>query len=416
MEHYDIVIIGAGPAGLAAAFSAADKRKQVLLIDDNPRSGGQIWRHYKLHQLPKSARKWIDKIENSSQVTHLSQTKVVMFPAPKQILLETPDTAKVVAYDKLILATGARELFLPYPGWDLPNVTGAGGLQAQIKSGLSLKGQKVVIAGSGPLLLAAAASARKAGADVIAIAEQTSFNHVAKFALQLVRWPIKAMQSLGLIPKRYWTDSYVESVQEKDGKLVVTINRSGNLEPFTCDRLACGFGLMGNVELPLALGCQVEQSKVVVDSFQRTSVPDCYAVGELTGIGGSELALVEGQIAGYHACGEMDDMVDLFKRREHWRNFAKLLSNTFALSSSVKQLATDNTLICRCEDVTFEKVKQYSNMRDAKVATRCGMGACQGRICSGVTQTLFQWQPMVPRPPFSPARVSTIAKVGLKID
>ncbi|WP_165311663.1 NAD(P)/FAD-dependent oxidoreductase [Vibrio ziniensis] len=412
MQHYDIVIIGAGPGGLAAAMSASEAKCSVLVVDDNPLPGGQIWRHRVFSQLPVVAHKWINGVFESKFVTVSSQTKVVMFPQDKQVLLESPDSAKVVSFDKLILATGARELFLPYPGWELPGITGAGGLQSLIKGGLPVKGQRIVIAGSGPLLLAAADSARKAGAHVVAIVEQASMKSVAKFSVNLVRWPIKAIQSISLIPKRYWTSSYIQSVSQSNKGFEVAINKAGRIRHIECDRVACGFGLMPNIELPLALGCEVNQGCVVTDSFQRTSAKDYYAVGEVTGIGGSELALLEGQIAGYHASGNPKPANALLKQQAKWQAFADLLKKTFELGSSLLQLAKDNTLVCRCEDVTFERVKQYANWREAKVATRCGMGACQGRICSGAAQTLFKWQPPVPRPPFTPTRIETLSLIG----
>ena len=135
MKHYDIAILGAGPAGLAAARVATGS---VALIDDNPQPGGQIWRGAPQIAVPQN-------------VDFLPQTKV--FDAHPGFTLHTVPHGPIRAA-KLILATGARELFLPFPGWTEPNVFGAGGLQALVKSGKPIQGQRVLIAGSGPLLLA----------------------------------------------------------------------------------------------------------------------------------------------------------------------------------------------------------------------------------------------------------------------
>src|ERR1017187_9459738 len=139
---YDIVIVGAGPAGLAAAKRAAEAGARVALLDDNPHPGGQIWR--------SDPAQWRPLLGSLDPICGV---RVVALPEPGLLTLEKFDGDLRIADRKLILATGARERFLPFPGWTLPNVMGAGGLQALAKSGLSIAGKRVIIAGSGPLLL-----------------------------------------------------------------------------------------------------------------------------------------------------------------------------------------------------------------------------------------------------------------------
>lgn len=158
----DILILGSGPAGLAAALAAASCGKQVVILDDNPRPGGQIWREGPQVQLPALARRYREAVAAEKNITSLNGARLIARPSAHRVLFETADDSGVVEWQKLILCCGARELSLPFPGWTLPGVTGAGGLQAQIKHGLTLRGQKVVIAGSGPLLLAVAATVKKA--------------------------------------------------------------------------------------------------------------------------------------------------------------------------------------------------------------------------------------------------------------
>ena len=167
--RFDLVILGAGPAGLAAsqaAIRAAYRTgESVAVIDDNPAAGGQIWRGAAQMEVPPAVR-------------FFPQTRV--FDVRPGFVLET-DSQGTIEAGKIILATGARELFLPFPGWTSPGVFGAGGLQSLVKSGLSVKGKRVMVAGSGPLLLAVAATLRKQGARVVGIAEQAPLGRILPF-------------------------------------------------------------------------------------------------------------------------------------------------------------------------------------------------------------------------------------------
>ena len=152
-EQAEVLIIGAGPAGLSAALAAADDGMQVVLLDDNPLPGGQIWRDGAGAQVPAQARRLRDVVDNHASIQRYAATRVVARAGSHALLVEDAERGWVIAYHKLILCTGARELLLPFPGWTLPGVTGAGGLQALIKGGLPVAGERTVIAGSGPLLL-----------------------------------------------------------------------------------------------------------------------------------------------------------------------------------------------------------------------------------------------------------------------
>lgn len=407
-QHVDLLIIGAGPAGMAAALAAAPSGVSIALLDDNPLPGGQIWRDGPQAHLPPLAHDMRAQLLQHRNIRLYSATKVVALAGPKRLLLEDPVRGWTLSYGRLILCTGARELLLPFPGWTLPGVTGAGGLQALIKGGLSIKGERVVIAGTGPLLLASAATASANGANVRRIAEQASLASVSRFAGSLWAWPNKAIQALGLTSSQYRTSAHVVQALGSDRLEAVRIQRQGRVEEIPCERLACGFSLVPNVELGQALGCRVVERAITVDQWQASSLPDHYAAGECTGFGGSELALVEGRIAGLVAVGNNDQARALWPQRLRWQRFADRLNRAFALRPDIKQLAQPDTLVCRCEDVPYSALSAHSGWTNAKLNTRCGMGACQGRICSSAAQTLFGWEPPSLRPPFSPARISTL--------
>ncbi|RON31424.1 FAD/NAD(P)-binding oxidoreductase [Pseudomonas brassicacearum] len=407
-EYADLLIIGAGPAGMAAALAAAPSGAHIVLLDDNPLPGGQIWRDGPQAKLPNPARQMRERLEACSNIRRHSGTRVIACAGPKQLLVEDADRGWVIAYDKLILCTGARELLLPFPGWTLPGVTGAGGLQALIKGGLPVQDERIVIAGSGPLLLASTATAKHNGARVLRIAEQASAAAVAGFAAQLPRWPNKLMQAVTLIDRHYRTGIHVLAALGNERLEGVRLQQQGKIVELECDRLACGFGLIPNTQLGQALGCELEDQAIAVDTWQATRRADHYAAGECTGFGGSELALVEGAIAGHAAVGDLDSARALWPRRARWQGFANALNKAFTLNPQLKSLAQPDTLVCRCEDVPYAALAGHTDWREAKLASRCGMGACQGRVCGGALQHLFGWQPSAPRPPFSPARIETL--------
>lgn len=407
-RHVELLILGAGPAGMAAALAAAPSGITIAVLDDNPLPGGQIWRDGPNAHLPSQARDMRTRLGDYSNVQLHSATRVVALAGAKRLLLEDAERGWLLSYDKLILCTGARELLLPFPGWTLPGVTGAGGLQALIKGGLSVAGERVVIAGTGPLLLASAATATANGAKVQRIAEQASLASVSRFASGLWAWPSKVLQAAILRSSHYRTSAYVLEALGRDRLEAVRIRVGNREEEIPCERLACGFSLVPNVEIGQALGCRLVDRAIAVDEWQATDLPDHYAAGECTGFGGSELALVEGRIAGFAAVGANGQARRLWSERQRWQRFADRLNRTFALGAAVTQLAKPDTLVCRCEDVPLSALASHNDWTGAKLNTRCGMGACQGRICSTAAQTLFGWEPPSLRPPFTPARISTL--------
>jgi D-hydroxyproline dehydrogenase subunit alpha len=414
VTHCDIVIIGAGPAGMAAALAAAPSGASIAIIDDNPAPGGQIWRDGPSAQVPVAARRMREQLVACANVRIHSGARVISAPDPHTLLLEDAERGWTIQWKKLILCTGARELLLPFPGWTLPGVTGAGGLQALIKSGLPVAGERIVVAGSGPLLLAAAASAHRAGAKVVRIAEQAGLAAVLGFAARLAGSPGKALQALALMHPQYRTSSHVIAVQGQGRVESVQLQQGGRRVEIACDRVACGFGLVPNPELGQLLGCSLTLTGLAVDDWQATSQPHIYAAGECTGVGGSERALVQGRIAGLAAVGNQAVAQDLWPERRRWEAFAKRLARSFALDSQLKKLVQADTLVCRCEDVPYAALQACTGWTDAKLHTRCGMGACQGRVCGAATQFLWGWQPPVPRNPLVPARIGTLAAIYLK--
>jgi D-hydroxyproline dehydrogenase subunit alpha len=191
---FDVVVVGAGPAGLAAACRAAESGASVAMVDDNPVAGGQIWRAG-AGKASGPAAPWIEKARQHG-VEWIAGARVFAAPAACTLALEQFAGNRELEYRNLILATGARERFLPFPGWTLPNVMGAGGLQALAKSGLPIAGKRVIVAGSGPLLLAVAKYMRDHGARVALIAEQAAQSALVRFGIGLAAHPAKLAQAV----------------------------------------------------------------------------------------------------------------------------------------------------------------------------------------------------------------------------
>jgi NADPH-dependent 2,4-dienoyl-CoA reductase/sulfur reductase-like enzyme len=411
--RFDVIVVGAGPAGIAAALAAADSGKSVGLIDDNPTAGGQIWRGSQSAPRKSASSIWFNRLRKSA--VQIIGGARVFHAANGELAAESDDSAIQITYGKLIIATGARELFLPFPGWTLPNVIGTGGLQALLKSGLEIAGKRVVIAGTGPLLLAVAAYARKCGAKVLGICEQTTRPRMVGFGMKMLLVRGKAPEVLRFaydlrgIP--HWTDCWPVAAFGNRRVESVRISRQGLTSEIECDYLACGFHLIPNSELPRMCGCRLQQGFVQVDEYQQTSVAGTFCAGEPTGIGGLQLALAEGEIAGYAATNWEDRAKHLFAKRARYQKVVGILKDAFPLRPELKNLARPDTLVCRCEDVPHVRLCEHSSWRAAKLHARCGMGPCQGRVCAPAAEFLFGWEIDSVRPPVFPVRCSSLAAI-----
>lgn len=412
----EIVVVGAGPAGIAAACTAVECGRRVVVLDAGLAAGGQIWHGAGEGDATGKARRWLNRLRGS-RATVLNRTTVVAAPERHVLLADSPEGALSVRWSKLVVATGAREVFVPFPGWTLPNVVGAGGLQDLVKSGWPVAGKRVVVAGSGPLLFAVAHTLRKAGAKVALIAEQAGWSSLIRFGLALPGTaPGKLVEAAGyqagLLGVPYRPGCWPIEAHGETAVTGVTLRAANRTWKEPCDYLACAFGLTPNLELPALLGCRAAEGRVQVDEAQRTSVEDVYCAGEPTGVGGVDRAIFEGVIAGCAAAERMDRARPLFSaRRRAWR-FTQAMAASFALREELKHLANPGTIVCRCEDVTYGQLKRHDGWRAAKLHTRCGMGPCQGRVCGCATRVLFGWEADSVRPPLYPVRVGVLADMG----
>lgn len=440
-ERVGIAVVGAGPAGIAAAVAARACGAHAVLLDDNPDVGGQIWRRVR----SGAAGAWRERVKQSGAEI---RGGVTVFDAERvgdriRLRFDGRDGAGVIDAERVVLATGARELFLPFPGWTLPGVFGVGGLQALVKNGLDVRGKRVVVGGTGPLLLAVAAYLRERGARVELIAEQAERSRLVGFAGAVLRRPGKAWQGVRLrasiIDVDYRFGAWIAEARGDDRARRVVMNDGRVIE---VDAVACAFGLVGNTQLAQRLGVDMRRcvagacertreneqgakkvesvgpgagpshARVVVDDVMRTSVEGVLCAGEPLGIGGVETSLVEGTMAGYAAAGREDLARALVPRRRRERAFAIAMERAFALRGEVLRLARPETIVCRCEDVTMSRISACDHWRGAKLLTRCGMGPCQGRVCGAAVEAMMGWAVRDVRPPIFPVSMDALAATG----
>ncbi|MGH7689520.1 MAG: NAD(P)/FAD-dependent oxidoreductase, partial [Gemmatimonadaceae bacterium] len=264
----DVAVIGAGPAGLAAAVHAAEAGSRVVVVDQSSHLGGQVWRHREPSTLPTPARRWLERFR-ASGAGYLPQTAVAAAESGALSLVAPAGVIELRAR-AIVLATGARELFLPFPGWTLPNVFGVGGLQALVKGGLDVRGKRVIIAGSGPLVFPVAATVAATGADLLAVCEQADRRRLFSFAASLWRSPSKLTAALAYRSAfrrtPLHTGTWVERAEGRDCVEQVTLADGRRRWNLPCDLLATACGLIPNVEVGSAMGCSVAEGALVVDA------------------------------------------------------------------------------------------------------------------------------------------------------
>ncbi|MER6159228.1 NAD(P)/FAD-dependent oxidoreductase [Streptomyces sp. NPDC001868] len=460
-----LTIVGAGPAGLAAALAAAGQGVRVTVVDSAEAPGGQFYRQpaaglgarrpQALHHQWRTWRRLRDGLERQAaagRVTHLSDHHVWCVErhpgdGPHRFtvhaLLGPEQEAPVeVRADAVLLATGGYEKVLPFPGWTLPGVVTAGGAQAMLKGGLVVSGRTAVVAGTGPLLLPVATGLAAAGVTVAALVESADPKALARRAGALAGRADKVAEGAGyaveLLRRRVRTLVRHTVVEAHGGDrleavTVAALDSEGRVRPGTgrripCDTLAVGHGMLPHTDLAEALGCRVESdgTRVWVDDEQRTDVPGVWAAGETTGIGGAALSLAEGHIAGRSAAARLlgrvpdpDEWAGAAKSREKSREFFAVLDAVYVPPAHWTEQVTDDTVVCRCEEVTAGQVREAvgelgaGDVRTVKLLTRAGMGWCQGRMCGPAVAGLAGCAESVARRPFArPVPLGVLARAG----
>ncbi|MDA8299994.1 MAG: FAD-dependent oxidoreductase [Actinomycetota bacterium] len=434
----DLAVLGAGPAGMAAAIAAASRGARVVLVDSGPRLGGQFFRQPLTegtgapgpdgaqparppagHHLPA---RWHPLVANPSVELLLgSEVWSASNDADGYLLRLVPQHqggAGTVRSRALVLATGASELTLPFPGWELPGVLTAGAAQALLKSQGLLAGGRVVVAGTGPFLLPVAAALADAGARVTAV-EAAPARSGPRAVPALLAHPAKLVEAAGYAAAlarhgvRFLTGRAVvraEGALKVERAVLAHLGPgwrpvSGTEEVLEADSLCVSYGFVPRLELARQLGAREvpdERKPVARAAWGRgmeTSVPGLFVAGELAGVAGAEVAELEGELAGHTAASYLglpdrrpdQDGRTLARRLQAARAFGRRLEALYPLYQGWLGWLDDATVFCRCEEVTWGAVREAigagaATAREVRNVTRCGMGYCQGRTCGPALQ------------------------------
>lgn len=451
--HYDVVIVGAGPAGLDAARTAARRGARVAVIDDNPRPGGQVWRQGPAHAPGALLGDAPAALESHANVSLLPSTRVVA-PLPERgLLLESGMEGGITLhYDQLILATGARERFLPFAGWTLPGVMTVGAAQILLKTSRQVPSEPVWVAGSGPLPLLYMAQLLRAGGKVAGWLD-TSPAGAWRRALPylsdiLSRWG-EVSKGLGWL--RELRRAGVRRIRGVRSLRALGEGRLETLEYTQYDGrgarepaqvLLAHEGLVPSVHMTRALECDHAWNEAqacwapVLDAWGQASRQGIYVAGDGAGIGGAEAARARGELAALgialHA-GKLQAReaqalsVPIRARLSGYLRLRPMLDALYPPRADVFD-PSDDTVVCRCEELTAGDIRQAATLgqpgpNQIKAFTRAGMGPCQGRQCGYTIASILAKAHNRPlaevglqrvRPPLKPLTLGELATFNIE--
>jgi NADPH-dependent 2,4-dienoyl-CoA reductase/sulfur reductase-like enzyme len=449
----ELLVVGAGPAGLAAAAEAARAGVQVLLVDDNLRPGGQIHRQAPAEFRGTAARSNADFRKGQALFEEARAAGVKFrfgctvwgsFDTNVFEVTDGTDSFQIAAH-RTVIAAGAHDRPVPVPGWTLPGVFTVGGTQVLLKSQHMLPGRRILLAGAGPLLLVVASQLVEAGANVVAVAEPIgTWSGITVLPALAREWRLlrDALRYRARVFRRRvpWLSRTVlvsvEGMEHVTGAVIAEADaqwrpRPGTERYLAVDAVAIGYGLLPSIELPRICGCAVEYDRTALtwrpvrSPLFESSVPGIFIVGDGAGIAGAVVAVEEGRVAGLavaeqlgHIGGDAAERLRAshLSRLRTLERFRRTLDRTYALQPGLFELWTLSTIACRCEEVTFADLEEAAqdgadSPAVLKSFTRCGMGPCQARMCGAAAA---QWLarragkdvesmgPLSPAPPTRP--------------
>jgi len=463
MKTFDLVIIGGGPAGIAAAATASKHGLEVAIIDERPTLGGQIYKRVGPGFKVKSAKEvgkdyflgeeLIKELDNSSVEVFL-ETLVASIEDSAVVIARNGKSAEKLKYKKLLISPGAYDRPVAFPGWTLPGVITAGAAQSLVKTQRVNPGSRIFFAGSGPLALAFPAQLSGYGANIVGIIEAAPRPGIFK-ALRIL---LAVIGNLDLMrdAAKYQIHLISNRIPMAYGRIIVSANGKDRVESVThakvdknwrvipgtektveVDALCIGYGFFPSVELFRLLDCELEYEEsrggavVKLDNWGATSVANVFGAGDGTGISGSYVAIARGRLAALKIAAELGKISDkslsalaagyqkTFAQRT---KFQSAINNAYEIKDGIYELADNGTVICRCESVKLESIlpslESTIDPSVVKAYTRCGMGLCQGRNCQRQISALIaqkhgipisQITQATPRFPTKPIKLGQIA-------
>jgi thioredoxin reductase len=451
---YPLVVIGAGPAGMAAAQTAAAHGAEVALIDDQPRPGGQIYRDVEASPLADPALLGKDYVFGRLPVQRFRQSDAAYFPGTAVWYLDRERNLGILhdgahrrlRADRLVIACGAQERPMPFPGWQLPGVMTAGAGQILLKSAALVPDEPPVLAGCGPLLLLLAWQYLRAGVGIRAIVDNTPAGRLwpalryLPRALGAADYLLKGLQMVTAIRRARipWYRQASDLQADGDERLAsLRFRAQGRPHEIETRLLLLHQGVIPALQAASAAGCESEWNpprqcwQAVVDCWGESSEEGVFVAGDGAAIGGARAAALAGQLAGLQAAWQLGLLSQARRdrlagpvRRAQQRQLAlrPFLDSYYRLDEAALQ-PHDDTLLCRCEEVSAAQIRAVAQLgcsgpNQAKAFTRCGMGPCQGRFCGPGVEWILARQQAVgverighynTRPPLQPVTLGQLA-------
>ena len=424
----------------------------VALADERPSLGGQIFKqpglavrdHRALGGDHRRGRALVEAAEASGAELHL-RTSCIALRGTEAVLATDGEQARVVTARNVLLAPGAHDRPVAFPGWTLPGVLTAGAAQTIVKAHRVAPGERVLFAGSGPLALAFPAQLHHYGVDVVAALEAapaprpgdvarltaaargnvTLLRDAARYRLELVRGrvPLRYGRIVVRAEGRERVEAVVHAAADREWRVV-----PGTEERLEVDTLCVGYGFFPSVELLRVAGCELRYDEdlggpvAVVDRWQRTTVPGVLAAGDGTGVRGSYAAEDQGRLAALGLVEDEARAAPVRRRLEQRLRFQRALNRMYRVGAGIYELAEAETVVCRCEEVRRAEldaaIEATPDVNVVKGFTRVTMGLCQGRICQRQVAALISARHGVPigevpfATPRAPARPVTLGAIA----
>lgn len=464
MKEVELVIIGAGPAGISAAIEATKLGAQVTMIDENPKAGGAIYRQLPdqftvrdINQLGKDyvqGQKLLEELDQyKSRIEFLGDAVVWGLFGDRSIEIVHQGKNLTLKPKKLILAEGAYERPMPFPGWTLPGVFAAGGVHTMVKTQRVLPGEKVLLTGTGPLQLVVATQLVQAGAKVVAVLEAASSKGSWKYLSkmwgqwELVKDGLHYLNELRKAKVPFlspWAIVEARGTDQVSGATYTKVDKdwrpiSGTEKTLEVDTVCVGYGFIPSTRLSRMWGCKHRYHHELggwipeYDAYMETSIPGVFVAGDGAGVAGALVAVEEGRLCSIRACnqlGRIDEgklkrmSVPIFQQLKELRKFRDALDNISAVRPGWFTRIRDDTIICRCEEISAGDIRKAiadgaTDITEIKGHTRVGMGYCQGRMCESSLATLVAKETKRPlegvgwfsiRPPIRPIPLGELAE------
>lgn len=422
-----IVIVGAGPAGVRATEVLAKAGLQPVLVDEAPRIGGQIYRQAPAGNTRPGEEMYGSEAAKAAAVHGCLAPLAGRFEyRPRTLVWNTfkstldlisDGVPEKLTFDRLLIATGAFDRVIPFPGWTLPGTFTLGGAQIALKAQGAAIGERVALVGAGPLLPLVASQYLKAGTEVSVVIDVTPWFAKLRALTKMMAMPgmvLRGLSYLRVIRKHGVPLVYGARAIQVHGteatEALSWVTEAGKTERVECDAVGASFGLRSETQLADLAGCEFVYDSTLrqwlprVTPAGRTSLSDVYLAGDCAGIGGADVAELMGERAANAILEDLSLPVErarvqlIEQRLKRFARFRSGLEAAYPFPHHLFDSVGEDTMVCRCEGIRVGEIRQWQKRAEPhdvnrqKAFTRVGMGRCQGRVCGlAAAELLARW-------------------------